>query len=123
MKLMWYADALSYKKRNIAITGLVYQALPMGAVPVAYHSIIGLKNVPREEEDMGETNAYRFSLKEAAQCPSLSGEDKKILDTVIEKLGRMTRKEIVAFMHREQAYKETAPRDIIRFRYAENLQI
>lgn len=123
MKLMWYADALSYKKRHIAITGLVYQALPMGAVPVAYHSIIGLKNVPREEEDMGETNAYRFSLKEAAQCPSLSGEDKEILDAVIEKLGRMTRKEIVAFMHREQAYKETAPREIIRFRYAENLQI
>ena len=29
MKLMWYADALSYKKRGFAITGLVYQALPM----------------------------------------------------------------------------------------------
>lgn len=29
MKLMWYADALSYKIRGFAITGLVYQALPM----------------------------------------------------------------------------------------------
>ena len=37
MKLMWYADALSYKKRGFAITGLVYQALPMGAVPVGHN--------------------------------------------------------------------------------------
>ena len=34
MKLMWYADALSYKLRGFAITGLVYRALPMGAVPM-----------------------------------------------------------------------------------------
>ena len=32
MKLMWYADALAYKRRGRAITGLVYRALPMGAV-------------------------------------------------------------------------------------------
>lgn len=34
IKLIWYADALSYKRRGFAITGLVYQALPMGTVPV-----------------------------------------------------------------------------------------
>ena len=34
MKLIWYADALSYKRRGFAIKGLVYQALPMGTVPV-----------------------------------------------------------------------------------------
>ena len=55
MKLMWYADALSYKIRGFAITGLVYQALPMGAVPVGHNSIIDLKNVPCEEVDIGET--------------------------------------------------------------------
>ena len=27
------------------------------------------------------------------------------------------------FMHKEQAYVETAPRDIIQFKYAESLQI
>ena len=42
MKLMWYADALSYKKRGFEITGLVYQAMPMGAVPVGHNSIIAL---------------------------------------------------------------------------------
>lgn len=49
MKLIWYADALSYKKRGFAITGLVYQALLMGVVPVGHNSIIDLKDVPCKE--------------------------------------------------------------------------
>ncbi len=123
MKLMWYADALSYKIRGFAITGLVYQALQMGAVPVGHNSIIDLQNVPCEEVDLGETNAYYFSLKGEQKFPSLSDEDKKILDTVIEKLGKMSKKEIVSFMHNERAYKSTPHKDIISFKYAEYLQI
>lgn len=123
MKLMWYADALSYKIRGFAITGLVYQALPMGAVPVGHNSIIDLKDIPCEEVDIGETNAYHFSLKEADMFSVLSNEDKSILDIVIEKLGSMSKNEIINFMHKERAYIETAPRDVIQFKYAESLQI
>lgn len=123
MKLMWYADSLSYKRRGFAITGLVYLALPMGAVPVGHNSIIDLKDVPSEEVDMGETNAYHFFLNEKTSFPSLSDDDEEILDAVIEKLGKMSKDEIVSFMHKERAYIETAPRDVIQFKYAENLQI
>ena len=123
MKLMWYADALSYKRRGFAITGLVYQALPMGAVPVGHNSIIDLKDVPCEEVEMGESNAYHFSLSGKQSFPELSIEEIDILDTVIEKLGKMSKNEIISFMHKEQAYVETAPRDIIQFKYAEFLQI
>jgi putative zinc finger/helix-turn-helix YgiT family protein len=123
MKLMWYGDALSYKNRGFAITGLVYQALPMGAVPVGHNSIIDLRGVPCEEVDMGETYAYHFSLKKADSFPSLSDEDINILDMVIEKLGKMSKNEIISFMHKEEAYVETAPRDVIQFKYTANLQI
>lgn len=123
MKLMWYADALSYKERGVAITGLIYQSLPMGAVPLGHDSIIHLKGVPCEEVDMGEVYAYHFVLKNEIVESSLTTEDKKILDKVIGKLGRMSKSEIVAFMHREQAYIETMPRDIISFQYAESLKI
>jgi len=123
MKLMWYGDMLSYKKRSHAITGLVYQALPMGAVPIAHDSIIDLKGVPCEEVDMGETSAYHFVLKEAVEYVSLSDEDKGILDVVIDKLGSMSKSEIVDFMHKERAYIETMPRDIISFKYASSLRI
>lgn len=123
MKLLWYADALSYKTRGYAITGLVYQALPMGAVPVGHNSIIDLRDVPCEEVDMGETYTYHFSLQKNVVFNFLTNEDINILNVVIEKLGKMSKNEIVEFMHKEQAYVETAFRDVIQFKYAENLQI
>lgn len=123
MKLMWYADALSFKKRGFSITGLVYQALPMGAVPVGHNSIVDLSGIPCEEVDMGETNAYHFTLGEETLFLSLSEDDKGILNIVIEKLGMMTKNEIISFMHKELAYEKTAPRDLISFKYAKNLQI
>lgn len=123
MKLMWYADALSYKRRGVAITGLVYLAMPMGAVPVGHDSFISLKNIPCEEVDMGETNAYHFYLEDVSSCPALSDADKEILDIVIAKFGKWTKSQIVSFMHKEQAYIETAPREAIAYKYAESLQI
>lgn len=123
MKLMWYSDQLSYKKRGRAITGLVYQALQMGAVPVGHGSIINLKGVPCEEVDMGETYAYHFRLQEENNYSALDDGDKEILNFVIMKFGKMTKKEIVAFMHKERAYVETAPGEIISYNYAESLQI
>lgn len=123
MKLMWYADALSYKNRGFAITGLVYEALPMGAVPLAHNLIIDLKDVPCEEVDMGESYAYHFALNTSTSFSNLSDEDRNVLDVVIEKLGKMTKNEIVSFMHKEQAYVETSPKGIIEFKHAKSLQI
>ena len=97
--------------------------MPMGAVPVGHNSIIDLKGIPCEEVDMGETYAYHFSLSGETTFPALSDEDINILDIVIEKFGKMTKSQIVSFMHTERAYIETAPRDVIQFKYAENLQI
>lgn len=123
MKLLWYADALAYKRRGSAITGLVYQALPMGAVPVGHNQIIDLQRVPCEEVEMEETTAYHFALKGEQTFPSLTKSDKEILNIVIEKLGNMGKNDLVKFMHEEQAYKKTAPCDVISFKYAESLQL
>lgn len=123
MKLMWYADALAYKKSGTALTGLVYQAFPMGAVPIGHESIITLKGVPCEEVEMGESTGYHFSLQKQAEESTLTEDEKDILNEVIDKLGKMSKKEIVDFMHKEKAYLETKPKDIILFKYAEYLQI
>lgn len=123
MKLLWYADFLAYKERKRAITGLVYQALPMGAVPVGHDSIIDLAGVEYEEVEIGDGTGYYFHASQGNEYPSLSEDEIKILDIVIEKFGGMTKNEIVSFMHDEQAYEKTAPRDIIQFKYAESLVI
>lgn len=67
--------------------------------------------------------AYHFSLSGKQTFPELSDEEKDILDVVIEKFGKMSKNEIINFMHKEQAYVETLSRDIILFKYAESLQI
>lgn len=123
MKLMWYIDFLSYKLRDYAMTGLVYQALPMGAVPVGHDSLIHLKGVVYEEIEIGDGMAYRFCESERQEYLFLSEEDKIIIDVVIRKLGKMSKDEIVTFMHKERAFQETVQREIILYRYAEFLQI
>ena len=123
MKLLWYADALSYKRRGHSISGLVYRALPMGAVPVAYELIVDLSTIHCEEIDMGDGTGYRFLPTENKEYPHLTSEDKEILDAVIRRFGRSSKSLIVETMHQEDAYTETAPKDIIQFKYAQTLSL
>lgn len=43
---------------------------------------------------------YHFSLKDAGGYPSLAEEDKNILDIVIDKLGKMSKTEIVRLIRK-----------------------
>lgn len=123
MKMLWYADALSYKRSGIAMTGLVYRALPMGAVPIAHESIIDLKGISYEEIDFGDGTGYRFTPSAHKNYPTLSTFDIEVLDKIVDNFGSYTKTEIVDQMHKEVAYIETAPKDIIQFKYAKELSI
>lgn len=123
MKLLWYGDYLSYKRRGCSISGLIYRALPMGAVPIGHDSIIHLRGVDCEEIDMGNGIVYRFNASDNKEYQSLLEEERAILDVVIKGFGKMTKNEIVSFMYNEQAYTKTLPGDIIQFIYADNLSI
>jgi putative zinc finger/helix-turn-helix YgiT family protein len=123
MKLLWYEDCLSYKNRGYTITGLVYQKLPMGAVPIGHDAIIELKGINYEEIEMGDGIAFKFCPSGNTEYPHLNDNDKQILDKVIEKFGKMSKDEIVAYMHNEKPYIETIPREIISFEYSDSIQI
>ena len=123
MKMLWYADALAYKRRGCAVSGLVYRALPMGAAPVAYESIVDLSTVHCEEIEMGDGTGFRFLPTENREYPHLTSDDRDILDAVIRRFGRVSTTEIVETMHQEDAYTETAPHDIILFKYAGTLSL
>jgi uncharacterized phage-associated protein len=123
MKMLWYADSLSYKRYGHAISGMVYRALPMGAVPLAYESIVDLSAIHCEEIEMGEGTAYHFLPTEDKEYPHLTTEDMEVLDAVIQRFGKASKNEIVDTMHQEDAYIETAPYDIIQFKYAKALSL
>ena len=123
MKMLWYADALSFKRRGHAMSGLVYRALPMGAVPIAYESIVDLSTINCEEIDMGDGTGYKFLPTENKEYPYLTPEDMDILNDVIKRFGRVSKNEIIKTMHHEDAYTETAPNDIIQFKYVQTLSL
>ena len=123
LKMLWYSDALSYKRRGSSMTGLVYQALPMGAVPIAHKSLIGLKGIEYEEIFFDNGTGLHFIGTDKTEYPTLTVEDKEILQAVINKLGSKSKDSIVQYMHKERAYIETAPRDIIQYKYALELSL
>ena len=90
----------------------------MGAVPVAYESIIGLSTIHYEEVDMGDGKGYRFLSAGGEEYPYLTIKDREILDVVIWWFGRLSKNEIVDTMHKEDVYTETAAHDVIQFKYA-----
>lgn len=123
MKMLWYADALCYKNTDKGMTGLVYKALPMGAVPIAYDLIIDLKGIKYEEVDFDEGTGYHFVNDEIDKYPYLESNEINVLENIITIFGDSSKKEIVEFMHNEVAYNETAPYDIIQYKYAKQLSI
>lgn len=115
MKMLWYADALFYKKNDKTITGLVYCHDTMGALPVGHYQIVGLENVHVREEDAFEITKYHFLVNEKIDESVLSKEERTVLDEVIQKMGSFQSKEIVEYMHQETAYTQTKEKEIIPF--------
>ena len=123
IKLLWYSDALSYKRSGKSMTGLVYKALPMGAVPVAYKSLVDLKGIEYEEVDFGESAGNHFIRTAHTSYPTLSQADIDVLNTVIGRFGNESKDAIVKCMHEEVAYTETARYDVIQYKYAKELSL
>ncbi len=123
MKMLWYADFLSYKRYQHSITGLVYQSLPMGAVPIAHKSIIDLKGIAYEEIEYEDGCGYHFIESHRDSYPFLLQDDIDVLDTIIELFSAFSKKQIVESMHKENAYSKTPQGDIISYEYAKEISI
>lgn len=124
MKMLWYGDTISYKRRGKSITGLVYSALPMGAVPEGYEQILDLDGIEFETvlydfDRMG----YKFHPVEGFQIKELTPEEIEILDAVIVQVGHLNSQEIIDKMHNEEAYKCADKNCIIPFSHAAKLSI
>ena len=123
MKMLWYADFMSFKEFGHSITGLAYQALPMGAVPVAHNHIVELAGINREEIVFEDGIGIKFMADGRDEYKNLADDDIKILDRVIEVCGKDTKDEIVMRMHSEKAFDKTDQRKLIHYEYAKELSI
>lgn len=123
MKMLWYADYLSYKRRQHSITGLVYCSWPMGAVPIGHEHILSLQGILFDHVETDGRMSYRFLPQDEFAKDQLTEEDRNILDVVIAAIGHMEAKDIISIMHDEVAFKETKDDEIISYEYAEQLSL
>jgi len=123
MKMLWYADALSYKKRGIAMTGLVYAHDYYGALPLGHKALVNLENLNVEEEYSPNYDVMlRFYSSEKADFSVLDKEELKILKETAGKFKTYSAREIVDYMHEENAYTKTKQGDLISFDLAKEIR-
>jgi len=118
MKLLWYADVISFKRSGKAMTGLVYQHLPLGAVPLAYNELLFLPSIKVVEEYFDNFTAYKITLKQEMSLSDFTLEEMAILEEVASFFKDVNTKKIVNYMHKEIAYIETNAEEIIPYSLA-----
>ena len=122
MKMLWYADALFFKKHGTSMTGLVYLHEPMGALPVGHYQMVNLKNVNVHEEEGYDSVKYHFYPNEAINNFVLTKAEIEVLNMVVEKFESYNAPEIVNYMHEETAYTKTKSHDIIPYSLAKEIR-
>lgn len=122
MKLLWYTDALNFKEFGTSMTGLVYQHLPMGAVPLGYNEILSLSSIKVEEEYVNDYIGYKIYPNQEINLSSFSLDELSILQRVAGFFKNKKTNEVVKYMHNEVAYLETKPNQIIPYSLTKNLR-
>lgn len=124
MKLLWYSDTMNYKLYGCSMTGLVYEHMPYGALPIGYNEILELPSIiVNEQIGENENIQYNIEYNNIFKIQEITPQEKEILDTIIKKFKTSKTDDIVNYMHQEKAYKQTKMGEIISYEYAKELSL
>ncbi len=121
-KLMWYIDFLYYKIKGKSITGLPYCHLKFGAYPFMFDELLNNNSVKIDSQFYND-DAIMYVIKSCECKCELSKEEQKVINIITEKFKNMSSKEIVEYMHKEDAYLETNILDYISYDFAKKINI
>jgi len=103
------------------MTGLVYKHMPFGALPIAYDEIISLPTVQIVEEMVWDDVCYRIRPYKDVNISDFSLEELNVLELVATTFQHYNSKDIIDYMHKEKAYVETMPNQIIPYSLSKQL--
>lgn len=121
MKLLWFADALCYSKTGKAMSGLVYQHAPYGALPIASKEIIYLPDISVVEEEDDDHTRYRIQSVHL-NLDTLTETEQAILSEVFLRFKNTQTIDLVELMHKEDAYTQTVMKENISFALCKKLR-
>ena len=121
MKLLWYADSIFFGRYGKSMTGLVYLHMPLGALPIGYNEIISLPTVKVVEELVHEDLSYLILPSKEVNLSEFSLEELNVLEMVATTFKKYKSKEMIDYMHKEKAYTDTMPNQVIPYSLAKQL--
>ena len=124
-KLLFYTDFLSYKLYGQGITGLTYNAIQYGPVPLRWDRVYSL--VDGVEADLIEFNhdisGTELHPTERPDLDKLTPQEIEVMNIIAEKFKDMSCADISALSHKEDAWKDYHDsKDLIPFNEAFNLK-
>ena len=122
-KFLWYIDFKSFKESNFSIVGLTYIHNFYGAYPIGYNDKLSNNNIKIEEKYFSSTDEPIYYKKSSKSSIDLNEYEKNIINIVVEKFKDYNAKELVEYMHNEDAYKKTKQNEIIKYDFAKTLSI
>lgn len=128
-KLLWYFDFYSYKRQLRSATGAIYVHLPYGPVPDNYDFYLAnlikeqaLESIEVVFDKENEIAGELFRALEEPDTSLFSEAENDFLVEVAGFFGKMSAKEISVLSHDEDGYKKTNDRELISYKWAENLK-
>jgi len=121
MKLLWYADSIYYRRYGHSMTGLVYEHMTYGALPIGFNEILSVPTIEVIEEMIYEDISYRIVPKIKVHEGVFSRDELDVLELVANKFKDYRAKQIVNYMHKEKAYMDTEDHELIPFSLARDL--
>ncbi|TYC03109.1 MAG: DUF4065 domain-containing protein [Kosmotoga sp.] len=114
LKLLFYVDVKAYFVRKESVTGLCYFKNYKGPTPIEYHLLIQyLKKIGLLEDGIKE---YTFKMsRKWKKDYSLSNEEQKIVNAVIEKYGKYSSEQLSEISHNEPFWNRKGKGKIIKF--------
>lgn len=128
LKLLFYADFLNFKRFSVSITGTQYAHLPLGPVPEDFNILIGTvleadKTIQVEERTLGNYEGEVIISSSSYDHSCFSNDEISILQEINTFFHSFTSRQIKEFSHKEKAYLETSPSQLISYDYAKSLNI
>lgn len=108
-KLLFYADFLNYKRTGFSISGMTYQAIPKGPVPLRYDGLYGnVSDITERKEEFftDEISGERIINIKEFDASLFSLEESETLKLVANRFKSTATKEIVNISHAETAWIE-----------------
>lgn len=121
MKMLWYNDSVYFKRYGKSMTGLVYQHLPLGAVPIGYNEIIYMPTIKIVEELINDDIAYKIIPASDIRISAFDLNELKVLEEVTTRFKDIKGSELSAYIHKEIAYIETDNNQIIPYSLAKEV--